>query len=274
MANNTNSETPATATPASSAPLDLITQRGLGLWVHQTRLALGKLHAIQALDFDYLVVKIADGRNPYQPTSLIDLRSGAASIGMPLVAWAFVYPALVDAQVKTIVAACREGKYRDLVLDMEDAWEAPGSANAARELLGDIKAALPNVRLHLSTFYALSKHPLFPFATCMTLCDSFMPQAYRKGLGKTAAEVWSETVDEYERLHWHSITVVPTVDTPDVLETIAANNHKGANSGARAASVWLWDGDGSNIGDSDLGVAGQEKLWIPAIQAFRASLTS
>lgn len=275
MANNSNSITPGAGISAPGSALD-IAKRGLGLWVHQTKAAIGQLHAIAALDFDYLVVKVADGANTYQAFYLDQVEQGARTLGLPLVAWAFCYPKKGKGQVKAIASACKGRGIKDVVLDMEGAWEYKGAAADARDFISDLKSAMPGVRFHLSTFYALSKHPDFPFTTAMTLCESFMPQAYRKG-DKTAAQVWEETVAEYTRLGFHSLTVVPTVDTPDVLETIAAANHSGGDVGAgarfMAASVWLWDGDGSNAGDSDIGVMGQEKLWTPAIQAFRGSVT-
>ena len=230
----------------------------IGLWAHFTPRVLGHLHEIRDLGFDYLVVKIADRTSAYHAGSLHQLTLDAASIGFPLVAWAYVYPDNIDAQIAALQNNIPPG-VTDLILDAEVEWEHDLQAAATAEALchGFAEATNHQVAMHLSGFYASDFHPQFPYDAFLAHCASWMPQAYQFA-GTSVATVMDRVNNQAVPLAQKSLeqALVVTVNTPDMLTAAAG--------GFNALNVWLWDGDGQ-----DLGVDGRQQLWSDTIAAVK-----
>ena len=241
----------------------------IGLWLHVTAKAQGRLHEIQRL-FDYVIVKISDGAHAYSPDDRKALCAAAASIGLPVVAWAYVYPHDIPGTIQTLVDNLPEG-CQDLILDAEVEWETVGNAAALADALchGFAEATNHRINLHLSGLYTPQMHPAFPYAAFLAHCQSFMPQSYAEGATPVSL-VAQRTDDQCRPLAARSLgkLIVPTVNTPGMLTALTRR-------GYRSQSVWLWDGvvlppDQTRAEGEDMGVDGYQGAWQPALAAARA----
>lgn len=233
----------------------------VGLWTHFTPKAIGHLKEICDLGFDYLIVKVADGRSAYHPDAFHRLAAEAASLGLPLAAWAYVYPDHCDEQVKILKESLPKG-VTELVLDAEVEWEQNIHAfQTAGDFCHAIAAATGHkVQLHLSSFYASDFHHLFPYESFLGHCASWMPQAYQVA-GTTVETVIQRVESQALPLAQISLdrSLIPTVNSPAMLRAAS-------DAGFHSLSVWLWDGDGQ-----DLGVKGRQQMWADAIAAAKAA---
>ena len=236
-----------------------------GLWIHETAKAIGHLHEIQALGFDYLCVKIADGERPYFPAEAKQLCADADTINLPVVAWAYVYPKNIINTIATISANIPKG-CQHLVLDAEAEWESPDGDTYNKENLASLLchgiASSTNhaVQLWLSSFVNPSAHNL-PYAAFLAHCSGFMPQAYAEGntpLSTVIARLKSESLPMAQKSLGKSL--IPTINTPELVPLISgiAPTH--------GFNVWLYDGVQLAPGvprpaGDDMGVAGYEKQW-------------
>ena len=235
----------------------------LGLWCGDSGKILGNLHAVQDLGFDYLIARAVihpHGRiAAYEPANLKQLITDAATINLPVYAWAYIYPTHIDNQIRAIADAVPESCV-NLVLDAEVEWEKiPQGAALAHQLVHGIAEAMGHrADLHLSTFCNPESHPL-PMTAFLAHCESFMPQSYRIPPTRTQT-VLQRTLKQCPPLAVQSLgnLLIPTVNRPEMLAAVAA--HPTAFPGA---NVWLWDGD-----KQDPGVAGIEGTWMSAIKAF------
>lgn len=241
----------------------------IGLWLHVTAKALGRLHEIQNMGFDYVIVKISDGPRAYFPAARKKLCADAATIKLGVVAWAYVYPTNIAATITTIVANLPTS-CTDLVLDAELEWEQAGNAAALADQLchGIAEATGHKVALHLSGLYAPDLHPKFPYAAFLAHCVSFMPQSYAEG-STPVSLVAQRTDDQAKPLAAKALgkCIIPTTNTPGMMTALTRR-------GYRSQNVWLWDGVWLPAGKSrpegeDMGVMDYTADWTPALAAAR-----
>lgn len=247
----------------------MIPKNSLALWVSDTSTAIGHLHEIKAMGFDRLNVCLVKHHvpeaYPYQPNSLAQLLTGAASIGMPVDGWVYGYPNGVDQQISTIAAILNaHTQIENCTLDFEGEWEhVSGDLGSPAHTFPHNLATDTNhrVALYLSSFDNPSGHPL-PYPALLSHCAGFMPQSYQ--VDNTPVHlVMERTVNESAPLAAGSLgkEFKPTVNSPATLSALAA-----APGTASAVSVWCWDGGGV-----DMGVRGHEQEWASAIKAYKAT---
>ena len=238
----------------------------IGCWIHDPNTAIGKLHELQAVGFDYALVKTSDGIHAYHPDETRQLAKDAATIDLPLAAWHYARPSDVREQAATIAANLPDG-VTDLVLDAEVEWEdyaeAHGTTSAnvtVNQLCGAIKAATNGkVTLHLSSFWSPRLHSSFPFAAFMSHCKSWQPQAYLEpGSTRTAAQIITATMLEGAKLinPKQGQSVVVTVNNTSELAILGSHSANGWNA-------YVWDPDG------DAAVISNKVKWTDAIKSFR-----
>src|SRR5579863_7048392 len=240
----------------------------LGLWTDDNQSALGHLHDIQALGFEWLAVRAVYHPSlgpplqtqPFQPDAVQQLVKDAATISFPIIAWAYLYPDNIDEQIQVIRQSLPAG-CTDLLLDAESEWEQvadPQTRDDTAQALahGLAEATGHTVALHLSSFYAPDLHPDFPFTAFLAHCQSFMPQSYVVG-GTPADLVLQRTLQQSLPLAAATLgkQVIPTVNVPEMLGLVNRPEFGAAN-------VWLWDTAGG-----DLGVQDSQAAWSAAIAA-------
>lgn len=248
----------------SSAP-DL--SKMVGVWVHETFKAVPDLRVIKSLGFDYALIKIADGARAFQPTARDIIWHNAMLIGLPLVAWAYVYPTSSISGQIDVIAQSLPKTCQHLVLDVEIEWEsgdyAENVAKAHALCHGIAQATGHRVKIHLSSFVNPTMHSQIPYAAFLSHCASFMPQAYQEGETPLATVMHRLTTDSKSTAKAASVPVIPTINVPGLAPLVKQAGYPGYN-------VWLYDGvvlsEGTRraAGD-DMGVKGYAHLWSPAL---------
>ena len=238
--------------------LDLTKPGTLGVFVHHAATTTDELHAICALGFDYICLKVSDGARQYEPAALASAIHAANAITLPVVAWDYVYPGdASEAGIAALAGALPAG-VEHLILDADSEWETAGASEAANSLCHGIAEATEHkIALHLSSFYATAEHRAFPWRDFLSHCASFMPQSYMEGITSASKVIGRTRLQAAALARICKVEMVPTVNAPALLGLLPA-------MGAPAANVWLWDGDGQ-----DQGVRGREAAWKPAIDAFK-----
>jgi murein DD-endopeptidase MepM/ murein hydrolase activator NlpD len=186
--------------------------RGKGYYVWNADVVLRRSAAASAQDaamracaagVEHVIVKIADGKDPYPlpgagqtekeaiTGALIDALRNA---GIAVWGWAFAYGPPLDPETQAAVFAERARHFglNGLVIDAEDYqarnqvwnWSCPEGPAAARAYVQRLRAAMseePKVAdliVGLSSYRYIRYHEDFPFADFMSGCDLAMPQVY------------------------------------------------------------------------------------------------
>ncbi|MEP6754908.1 MAG: hypothetical protein ABJA67_05365 [Chthonomonadales bacterium] len=234
----------------------------LGLWTDSSEKAQGHLHDIQALGFDYLVVRVTHLSNghavPHSPATLKQLIKDAATIDLKIACWAYVFPTNIQDQIDGISAALPP-EIDNLILDAEVEWEGIPDASAHTLMHGIAEATGHHAGLHLSSFCNPVDHPI-PYKAFLTHSLSFMPQSYLFP-PTSPATILHRTMVQSLPLAQFSLCkqLIPTVNAAPMLQAIK-------NPAFKGASVWLWHDDGTD----DKGVQGRESIWQPAIDAWKS----
>ena len=246
--------------------MDKFTMSGkIGLWIHNPSTALGQLHAIQAIGFDYVCVKISDGTNVYHAAETAQLVKDANSIGLGVVAWHYARPADITAQIAVVQSALPNG-VTNIILDAEVEWETyanshgtTGVSVVVAQLVSGIARAT-SANLHLSSFWSPKLHSSFPFASFVHSCVSWQPQAYKEpGSTRTTQSILDNSLFEGGKLVNTKTgqSVIPTINDIAFVPLLKA-------AGVKSFNVWDWD---PKYGDAM--VSDNRQSWTEAISKFR-----
>jgi hypothetical protein len=132
----------------------------------------------------HVLVKVADGSGPYNiskdgPTDLVPpVVEALKAAGLQVWGWQYIYG--FDPKGEARIAARRVKQFNldGFVIDAESEFKIPGRAAAARRYSQDLRNAIPNVPLALSSFRFPSYHRAFPWREFLEVCDINMPQVY------------------------------------------------------------------------------------------------
>ncbi len=242
-----------------------------GVWTNVTEAALGHLHEVQGLGFDYLVVRVVHREGsttvPHSPQSLKQLLFDAKTIGLKVIAWAYVFPNNIQVQIDGIAAALPEG-IDHLILDAEDEWHNADTSVVDELFHGIAEATGHRVNLHLSSYCNPDDHNI-PVDAMLAHCQSFMPQAYHIGntpISRIMMRVQDQCVGPASRSLGGQL--IPTINAPEMLPQMKNKQFMGVN-------VWLWHDDPLPPQPlDDKGVQNREALWTPVIQDYTAWRTA
>jgi|SRR6185312_12086850 len=259
----------STPQPAA-APVFSMSGR-IGVWVHVTETMTGHIHDIQAAGFDYILLKIADGSagaNTYHLAALQRIVHDAATVNIPLVAWAYVTPTDIPGQVAAILKALPAG-VNDLVLDAEIEFEqaaAPGGSLGPattimriHQLCQALLAGRKGLRLHLSSFWSTKFHASLPFRTFAQHCATLQPQCYLETGSRSAHEILDGALTQWGALVTKGKNaVLPTINNTQFVPILKAKQFTAFN-------VYCFDPK-----DGDAEVGAHLATWKAAIAQFRA----
>ncbi len=238
-----------------------------GIWTNVTDAVLGHLHEIQGLGFDYLVVRVVhrEGTStvPHSPAAFERILTDAATIGLKVIGWAYVFPDNIQAQINGIAAALPAG-IDHLILDAEVEWEHKSADDAHALMHGLALATGHRVSFHLSGFCNPIDHPI-PLEAFLSHCQSFMPQAYHIGSTPTS-KVMDRVRTQCKGPAANSLgkQLIPTINAPEMLPLMKDRDFAGVN-------VWLWHDDPLPPQPvDDKGVQNREALWTPVIADYSA----
>lgn len=239
---------------------------GVGLWIHQTGNAIGHLHDIQNIGFDYILIKISDGSqgaNTYHLDDAARIQKDANSINLPVAFWTYLVPDNIQGQITATLKGLPAGA-TDLVIDAEIEFEQAPSKIGKVETLNRIKdyctgilKARPNIKLHLSSFWSVKFHASLPFGKFSQYCATLQPQCYlQAGSKRTAESILSNSLKEYRTIST-TVPIVPTINNVEFLPLLKAKGIKNCN-------VYVWDPEG------DAQVSVSKTQWTEAIQVFKS----
>ena len=138
-------------------------------------------------DLSHVLIKIADGTNTYNFDSQrrIDLVPPVAralkNAGIQVWGWQYIYGSDPIGEARKAVQRMNELGLDGFAVDAETEYKQPGKDVAARKYMQELRNALPELPIALSSFRYPSYHPQFPFKDFLEFCDLNMPQVYWQG---------------------------------------------------------------------------------------------
>lgn len=173
--------------------------------------------AAQAANLTHVLVKIADGGAPFNisPTNNVDLVPPVVEAlkarGMKVWGWQYIYGYDPNAEARIAIKRLQTLGLDGFVIDAEAEFKQPGRASAARRYAQQLRSALPDLPLALSSFRFPSYHRAFPWTEFLQVCNLNMPQVYWEKAHNPAAQL-RRCVSELTALK-PSLPVVPTAPT-------------------------------------------------------------
>ena len=132
----------------------------------------------------HVLVKIADGPIAYHGdwgsttdmvTPLIDaLRAASIQVW----GWHYLYGDNPVGEARIAIQRINQLKVDAYVIDAEGQYSEAGKREAARRFMADLRVAVPNLPVALSSFRYPSLHPQLPWKEFLEKCDYNMPQVY------------------------------------------------------------------------------------------------
>ncbi len=206
--------------------------------------------------FSHVLVKVADGRYPYNVVGSTDyagdLIAQLRTRGIQAWGWQYVYGANAAAEADMGARAAQKLGLQGFVVDAEGPFKAKGMNKIADQYMKRLRKQIPGIPLALSTYRYPNSHREFPFDVFLDYCDLAMPQVYWEG-SANAAQQLQRSLSEYRALK-RSVSIVPTgaaysnngwAPTPqqivDFLKEVRS-------LGLTAANFWEWAGALENGG--------------------------
>jgi hypothetical protein len=149
----------------------------------------------KAANLSYVLVKIADGGEPYQGdfgnpkdyvTPTIQALRGQ---GIGVWGWHYVYGNDPVAEAEIAIRRIKQYDLELYVIDAEQEYQSRSKAMAARRFMLRLRAAMPNLPVALCSYRYPSLHSAFPWQEFLERCDYNMPQVYWIGRNNPAAQL-------------------------------------------------------------------------------------
>lgn len=132
----------------------------------------------------HVLIKIADGTVVYNidESTGVDyanrLTKALKSNGIKAWGWHYVYGYNPLGEANIAIQRVRQLDLDGYVIDAEDQYQEPGKKEAANKFMNQLRMALPELPVALSTFRYPSYHQSFPWKEFLEKCDLVMPQVY------------------------------------------------------------------------------------------------
>lgn len=207
--------------------------------------------AAQEAGFTHVLIKIADGNYTYNvdKTTKIDrvpaVVAALRSRGIQPWGWHYVYGYDPLGEARIAIRRVQEFNLAGYVIDAEVEYKEPGRATTARRYMAELRKALPNFPIALSSFRFPSYHPQLPWREFLEDCDYNMPQVYWEQAHNPSAQL-ARSLREFRALTPYR-PVIPTGpaykwngwrptedDLKTFLDTVTAND-------VPAVNFFSWD---------------------------------
>ena len=138
----------------------------------------------QAANFSHVLIKIADGSYSMNVDRDRDLdlarllAEALRNYDIQVWGWHYVYGDAPHSEARKGIRRVRDLDLDGYVIDAERHFKRPGKKEAARLFMRDIKAALDDIPIALTSYRIPSYHPQVPFEEFLRKCDLNMPQVY------------------------------------------------------------------------------------------------
>ena len=170
----------------------------------------------EAAQLTHVLIKIADTRYPFgydrNNNDLVPPVSQALkNRGMQVWGWHYVKGSDPAGEARVAIARTRELQLDGYVIDAEHEYKWRGKDAAARLFMTELRQALPNHPIALSSYRYPTYHRELPWAAFLEKCDYNMPQVYWEQAHNPGAQL-ERSVSEFAdtRLVGHARPVIPT----------------------------------------------------------------
>jgi|ETN01SMinimDraft_4_1059930.scaffolds.fasta_scaffold07048_2 hypothetical protein len=170
----------------------------------------------EAAQLTHVLIKIADTRYPFgydrNNNDLVPAVSQALkNRGMQVWGWHYVKGSDPAGEARVAIARTRELQLDGYVIDAEHEYKWRGKDAAARLFMTELRQALPNHPIALSSYRFPTYHRELPWAAFLEKCDFNMPQVYWEQAHNPGAQL-ERSVGEFAdtRLVGHARPVIPT----------------------------------------------------------------
>jgi hypothetical protein len=153
----------------------------------------------------HVLIKIADGSNSYNIDSAtgVDLIPPVAKAlrarAIQVWGWHYVYGYDPIGEANIAIQRIHQLGLDGYVIDAEAEYKQPGKADAASRFMSQLRGALPNFPIALSSYRYPSYHPQIPWKQFLEKCDFNMPQVYWV-LNHNPAEQLNRSLQEFQTL--------------------------------------------------------------------------
>jgi hypothetical protein len=224
-----------------------------------------------AAQLTHVLIKIADTRYPFgydrNNNDLVPAVSQALkNRGIYVWGWHYVKGGDPSGEARVAIARTRELQLDGYVIDAEHEYKWRGKDAAARLFMSELRQALPNHPIALSSYRFPTYHRELPWAAFLEKCDFNMPQVYWEQAHNPGAQL-ERSVGEFAdtRLVGHARPVIPTGSAYGAGGWVATAEdqrrfyQKALELGLSSANTYSWDWSTS---------PGHHDLW-DAVAAFQ-----
>ncbi len=207
----------------------------------------------EAAQLTHVLIKIADTRYPFgydrNNNDLVPAVSQALkNCGMQVWGWHYVKGSDPAGEARVAIARTREVQLDGYVIDAEHEYKWRGKDAAARLFMTELRQALPNHPIALSSYRFPTYHRELPWAAFLEKCDFNMPQVYWEQAHNPGAQL-ERSVSEFAdtRLVGHARPVIPTGSAYGAGGWVATAEdqrrfyQKALKLGLSAANTYSWD---------------------------------
>jgi hypothetical protein len=200
----------------------------------------------------HVLIKIADGANwayNYDYKTKVDfvppVLEAFHEAGIDVWGWHYVRGDDPVGEARLGIDRVRELGVDGYVIDAEIEYKKPGKRLAAKRYMSELRAALPNLPMALSTFRYPARHSQLPYAEFLQGCDYAMPQVYFEG-AHNPDEQLQMSFDQFSALQ-PSRPVIPTAPTYSIggwrptVDDITLFGRKALELRMMGMNAWSWD---------------------------------
>ncbi|TDI83885.1 MAG: hypothetical protein E2O74_06005 [Chloroflexi bacterium] len=206
----------------------------------------------KAAGLSHVLIKIADGdRWTYNldPKTKVDLippvRQALKEEGIEVWGWQYVRGRNPIGEARLAIQRTKALGMDGFVIDAEAEYQSTSKRTAATRYMKELRAALPDLPIALSTYRFPKLHRTLPYSEFLSACDYVMPQVYyeQRHNPETQLEI---CVEQYMALN-PARPIIPTAPIygrgnwrPSADET-SRFFAKAKEMGLSAANAWSWD---------------------------------
>ncbi len=155
--------------------------------------------------FSHVLIKIANGTLPYniddrtRTDLVLPVVNALRAQGIQPWGWHYVYGYDPAGEARIAVQRLQQLKLDGYVIDAEIEYTLPGRATAARRYMKDLRSALPDLPMALSSYRFPKYHPNLPWREFLESCDLNMPQVYWEKAHNPSAQL-ARVVREFQAM--------------------------------------------------------------------------
>lgn len=204
----------------------------------------------RSANLSHVLLKIADGAGPYYGDwgstfdHVPEVVKALHAQGIQVWGWHYVYGDNPSGEARIAIQRLQQLGMDGYVIDAEIQYQASGKKAAAKRFMAELRGALPNFPIALSSYRYPSLHPRLPWKEFLEKCDYNMPQVYWMKAHNPGAQL-TRCVREFQAMTPFR-TLIPTgaafrehgwqPTAGEILEFL----NKGKELNLPATNFWEW----------------------------------